>query len=149
MRFFRYMWIGTLFCGVALTVLPQPAAASTSKESAAEKKDGGLEYVDMSPILMPLISRGGKTQNISILISIGIDQGGKAFLESYQPRLANAYIHALYNMFDNGEAVRGGMLDAKKVQIRLLEVTENMLHDNEHLKVHDLLLKVMQSHASY
>tara|TARA_R110002124_G_scaffold172900_1_gene340436 strand:- start:592 stop:1062 length:471 start_codon:yes stop_codon:yes gene_type:complete len=150
MRFLRYMWIGVLFCGMALAVPPQQAAAATPEKAEAEKKDGELEYVDMSPILLPVISREGKTQNISILISIGIDQGQGPFLEGYQPRLANAYIQALYSMFDNGEAIRpSGAFDAEKVQTRLLAVTEKMLHDHEHLKVHDLLLKVLQARASY
>ncbi|TNE32050.1 MAG: hypothetical protein EP349_02605 [Alphaproteobacteria bacterium] len=149
MRFLRYMWICVFFCGMALALPLHQAAASTPEKPEAEKKDGELEYVDMNPILLPVISREGKTQNISILISIGIDQGRKPFLEGYQPRLANAYIQTLYSMFDNGEAIRpNGAFDAEKVQTRLLAVTENMLHDNEHLKVHDLLLKAMQARAS-
>lgn len=150
MRFLRYMWVCVFFCGMALAVPLYPAVASTPENPASAKKSGELEYVDMKPILVPVISREGRTRNISILISLGIDQGRKPFLEGYQPRLANAYIQTLYSMFDSGEAVSsGGRFDAEKVQMRLMKVTEDMLRENERIKVHDLLLKVMQGHASY
>lgn len=149
MRSLRYIWICVFFCGMVLAVLPRSSAAAPPEDADSAQKGDGLEYVDMNPILMPVISREGRTQNMSILISLGIDQGRKPFLEGYQPRLTNAYIQTLYSMFNNGEAVRPeGRFDAEKVQMRLMKVTEDMLHENERIKVHALLLKVMHGHAS-
>lgn len=148
-RFLRYIRVCVVICALLPALPSYPAVAAPSEKVTVSPDDDGLEYVDMKPILVPVINRDGRTQNMSILISLGIDQGRKPFLERYQPRLANAYIQTLYGMFDSGEAVRpGGYVDAEKVQMRLMRVTEDMLHDNERVKVHTLLLKVMQGHAS-
>src|SRR5690606_402610 len=84
----------------AYTFVNKPAEATETKEiakaaTAAEVKPPS--YVELKPLVLPVLDRDGVSQIISIVISLEVENPEMAAkAEALKPRLTDAYIQAMY-----------------------------------------------------
>jgi len=146
-RLATYLLLG--FLTLSFSLLPvviednASAWAASGKKSKKNKSDGDdLEYMRLKPLFFPVVNRQGATQQVSMVISVEVDDGKKDDLEVYRPRLMNAYIQELYGSLGSGEAmIHGNVVDIEKIRERLVSLTQNMV--GEEFVIHDVLFEVV------
>jgi len=124
---------------------------STSVAYAEEHGGGGdgaeggpqFEYLELNPLVLPVINERGLVQQISLVISLELAEGLLAAdLEKYEPRLADAFIQDLYGVLGSGYGLtRHDILDVHLIKTRLSAVTESVVGPD---KVEGVLLQVIQ-----
>lgn len=134
-----------LLCALVLTLAPFARAAFASEEEGdgkANKPPPEFEYVELKPLVLPIITEKGLTQQVSLLVSLEIPYGKAEHIKAMAPKLADAYISDLYGALGNGEAMmKGGVVDVTAIKERLTADTTRVLGPD---KVHEVLLQVMQ-----
>ena len=136
-----------LFVAIVLAgsvMLIHPAYASEKAEKIdPDAPHPEFEYLQLNPMILPVITAKGLTQQVSLIVSLEIDYGQKEKFSSYEPRLIDAYIQDLYGALGTGHALmHGNLVDVRQIKLRLTSVTERVLGSG--LKVHDVLLQVIQ-----
>ncbi len=118
------------------------AYASSAKEEGPKPE---FEYVELKPLILPIITERGLTQQVSLLVSVEIPYGKKSEIEPYSPRLADAYISDLYGALGSGHAMmRGNIVDVQAVKERLTAVTNKVIGAE---KFNTILLQVVQQRS--
>lgn len=131
------MLTGTAFVGATVS----PAFAAGSEEDPKAPKPE-FEYIELKPLVLPIITESGLTQQVSMVVSIEVPYGQKDALKPYEPRLADAYLQDLYGALGTGHAMlRGGVIDVMAVKGRLTSVTEKVIGKE---KFNSVLLQVVQ-----
>ena len=101
-----------------------------------------FDYHEMKPLMIPVINRGGISQQVSLVISIEVPHGNLDKVSLYEPRLADAYIQDLYGVLGTGYGlVNGKVLDVPTIKSRLKAVAQRVLGEDV---AHDVLLHVVQ-----
>jgi len=124
--------------------LVTPSLAKTSWAQKAEEATGPLiEYFEMHPLVLPLLNERGLAQQVSLVISLEMNDGHLATeLSLYEPRLADAYIQDLYGVLGAGYGmINGNILDVRVLKQRLTAITQEVLGPE---LVNDVLLQVVQ-----
>ncbi|MDD9899614.1 MAG: hypothetical protein OXT65_01380 [Alphaproteobacteria bacterium] len=120
----------------------QSAWAASKSDETEDEEYPEFEYLQMPPLILPVITEKGATQQVSIIVSIEMLYGTKDDVSIYEPRLADAYLRDLYGALGTGRIlVQGKFIDAEAVKQRLTAVTEKVLGRE---KFHDVLLQVVQ-----
>jgi hypothetical protein len=131
--------------------------AYAAEHAAKGKKKGGtedpnaphadFEYFQLDPLVLPIITDKGVTQQVNLLISLEVPFGKIEDISLFKPRLADAYLQDLYGAFGAGHGLmmRGNVLDLVKIKKRLTLVTDKVLGP-EH-KINDVLLQVVQQRS--
>ncbi len=131
----------------------QPAEAAigeTDDHSAAKEAHGGKgghakpgnEFVELSPLILPIVDGNGVSQIISLVVVIEVDGGGKADkVRKLEPRLKDAFIQELYGVLNKHAALQGGVLQVGMIKQRLAKISNRVLGED---KVEDVLLQVVQ-----
>jgi flagellar FliL protein len=120
---------------------------SSQAQAAEEKKDaqgevGGISFVEMKPLVLPIVDRNGVSQIISLVVSLEVkDPAAAAEVEKYSPRLTDAFIQDMYGILTRQAAMEGGVVQVGYIKSRLNKVTERVLGQD---KVKDVLLQVVQ-----
>ena len=112
-----------------------PAAANESEFNA------NSEYVELSPLVLPIIGQAGISQTISLVISIEVDSTSDAEkIQKIAPRLQDAYIQDMYGVLSSeANLTQGGTIEVKELKKRLTKVSRNVAGD----MVSDVLLQVV------
>lgn len=112
-----------------------PAAADKSKFNS------NSEYVELSPLVLPIIGQAGISQTISLVISIEVDSTSDAEkIQKIAPRLQDAYIQDMYGVLSSeANLTQGGTIEVKELKKRLTKVSRNVAGD----MVSDVLLQVV------
>ncbi len=122
-----------------------PASWPTGTAHAAGDKDviqPDYEYLEMKPLVLPVITDQGVTQQVSLIVSIEVPFGKKAEVEFLEPRLADAYLQDLYGALAAGKGMGpNNVIDVQAVKKRLTNVTHKVLKEDQ---VNDVLLQVLQ-----
>ncbi len=133
-------------CGVgAYMFFNNSAQATESKE--AKKEEAKTEvapptYVEMKPLVLPVVDKNGVSQIISIVISLEVDDPAKAAnAEALKPRLTDAYIQGMYGVLSSQSVMADGILQVGYIKDRLNHITTKVLGENQ---VKDVLLQVVQ-----
>ncbi len=133
--------------GGAYMFFMKPANASeTAKEETAKKeevnKDATVAFVQMSPLVLPIVDKNGVSQIINLVISLEVKDAetGKE-VERLQPRLKDAYIQDMYGVLTRQAAMEGGVVQVGYIKSRLNKVTARVMGKD---KVQDVLLQVVQ-----
>ncbi|HYD18202.1 MAG TPA: flagellar basal body-associated FliL family protein [Patescibacteria group bacterium] len=122
-------------------LLAAPVAAQAEGDAAAVPTPE-FEYVDMKPLVLPIITERGLTQQVSLVISLEIPYGTKDSIKAMEPKLADAYISDLYGALGSGHGLmKGSIIDVSAVKARLAKNTLKVLGPD---KVNDVLLQVVQ-----
>jgi hypothetical protein len=107
-----------------------------------EEKHPDFEYISLNPLVLPIITDRGLTQQVSLLVSLELPYGKSEDVEPLQPRLADAYLQDLYGVLGAGGAMmQGNVVDVLAIKQRLSAVTTRILGAD---KFHDVLLQVVQ-----
>lgn len=119
--------------------------ANAEASSGAEKEVGNsIEYYQVPPVIVPVVTEKGVTQQVSLSISLEVPPGKRDKVSAYGPRLVDAYISDLFGALGSGQVLmRGNMVDVTALKTRLTSVTERVLGtEKENMKA--LLLQAVQ-----
>ena len=131
----------------------EASAGEAAKEVAAthkkeEKKKGGghggggTEFVELDPLILPIIDSSGVTQTVSLVIALEVADKDKAEeVKKLTPRLKDAYIQDMYGVLNKHAALKGGVVQVAAVQCRLTKITTDVLGED---MVSEVLLQVVQ-----
>lgn len=132
----------------------KPAEAATAEGEAGdkatkvaqkEKKDvdkSKYVFVELDPLILPIIDEGGVTQTVSLVIAIEVaDDKIAANVTGQAPRLKDAYIQDMYGALNKKSALKDGVIQVNMLKERLNKVSAQVLGDDV---VQDVLLQVVQ-----
>ncbi len=133
----------------AYTFFNKPAEATETKEAAKAAEDAQAAkeaiaptFVELKPLVLPVVDRDGVSQIISIVISLETDDPAKAAeIELMRPRLTDAYIQGMYGVLSSKAVMEGGVLQVGYIKNKLNVLTTKVLGKD---KVNDVLLQVVQ-----
>ena len=132
----------------AFFFLHQPAEASLTEASEEEVEMASKEnlppgeFVELDPLILPIITKKGVTQVVSLVISLEIETGQSAeSVKLMKPRLKDAYIQDMYGVLNDKVALRGGVIRVDVIKDRLNKVSGDVLGEEV---VRDVLLQVVQ-----
>ena len=126
--------IGILF---SFSHLNDVHAADKAKEG-----EEAFQFVELSPLILPVINKQGVTQVISLVVALEVDSQEKADkVTKYQPRLTDAYLSDLYGAFSH-KMPDSGIVPIAYLKERLNAMSTKVL--GEHV-VKDVLVQVMQN----
>lgn len=128
--------------------VPEGAEAAKADSKAKEEADAAgkehmeHEFVQLDPLILPVVDKNGVDQIVSMVIVIEVkDAEKKAMVTKLQPRLKDAYIQSLYGMLNKQEALQGGVLQVGMVKEKLAAISNQVLGEDV---VADVLLDVVQ-----
>lgn len=111
---------------------------------AKDKKgegESGVQFIELNPLILPIINEHGRTQVISLVVAIEVDSQEKAdMVTKFQPRLADAFLSDLYGSFAQKMPV-SGIIPISYLKERLNFMSEKVLGEEV---VRDVLVQVMQ-----
>jgi len=114
--------------------------AGEDKKSKGE--DPGVHFVELSPLILPVINDRGVTQMVSLVVALEVDSQEKAAkVTKFSPRLTDAFLSDLYGSFSR-QAPEGGIIPIGYVKERLNNASEKVLGD---AIIDDVLVQVLQS----
>lgn len=133
-----------LLAGVATLVLALGVFSASPQAYASEKgSSGGFEYIEMKPLMLPIIDGNGASQVINLVIALEVkDLSVASKIEKMRPKLTDAFIQDMYGTLNKQAASHGGVLQLNQIKKRLLKVSNQILSDEEEA-VHDVLLQVI------
>lgn len=117
-------------------------AAHDAKVAEADAVKAPLEYVELSPLILPVIGETGVTQTVSLVVSLEVPDAATAEeVKRLTPRLQDAYIQDMYGALSRKNSMEKGVLQVAPLKARLNRVTTKVLGEG---KVNDVLLQVVQ-----
>lgn len=126
----------------AFLVLPSAAQAS---DKSGDKKPAAVEYLDLHPLSVPVINEQGLVQHVSITISLECPTGKRDALQTFRPRLMDAYLRDLYGALGSGRIMmHGNVVDVEALKSRLAIVTERVVGKD---LISDVLLQSVHQYA--
>lgn len=137
-----FVFIGLLWAGPEGWLALQDTGVAYASGGGEPAVQPDFEYMELKPLVLPVITEHGVTQQVSLIVSLEVPFGKKAEVEIYEPRLADAYLQDLYGALGAGRAMTANnMIDVQAVKDRLTKVTYKVLKEEQ---VHDVLLQVLQ-----
>lgn len=148
----KQFWL-IAFLGVFLaTSLPVLAAEhgekkEEKKEEKGEKKEGEAEtpldrYVQLDPIIIPVIQRDGLQQVISMVVVIEAKSASLAQdVRDKKPKLADAFLSDMYGTFSRPSNMNDGVVKISELKTRMVQIAAEILGPDV---VQDVLLQVLQ-----
>lgn len=130
-----------IILSLVLFVSP-PVFAADPLEGQSLGKTPDFEYVDMAPIVLPIITEKGVTQQVSIVISLEVPYGKTGPVKAMTPKLTDAYLSDLYAAMGSGVGLKkGSIVNVPVIKERLTKNTVKVLGPDV---VHDVLIQVVQ-----
>ncbi|MCB9965065.1 MAG: flagellar basal body-associated FliL family protein [Rhodospirillales bacterium] len=103
---------------------------------------GHYEYVELDPLILPIIDEYGISQVISLVVSIEVaDAAAAEKINKMKPRLKDAYIQDMYGALNKQASLKGGVVQVDKLKARLNKVSAQVVGEDV---IHDVLLQVVQ-----
>lgn len=139
-----------IFIFLVVLAVTGPAAAYAQKNEPVPEGAAALlaekpefVYLELRPLILPVITPRGLTQQVSLVISLEIPYDDRAHVEYLLPKLTDAYIGELYGQLGIGGGLMTaqGALDPGEIKLRLASTTDKIMGAE---KVHDVLLQVVQ-----
>ena len=113
-----------------------------AKEAYAHGDGGDHEYVELDPLILPIIDQSGVTQVISMVVVIEVgDKHDADIVTKSQPRLKDAYIQELYGALNRHAALSGGVVQVNMIKKRLKKISHDVMGRDV---ISDVLLQVVQ-----
>lgn len=116
-------------------------SASFAAEDAPLAPNPDFDYVELRPLVVPVITERGLTQQVSLVISLEIPFGKREAVRVKEAKLTDAYLSDLYGILGAGGLMKKGVVDAQAVKRRLVRATAKVLEQEE---FNDVLLQVVQ-----
>ena len=116
-------------------------AAKDAKTAGHEDKSHH-EYVELDPLILPIIDQSGVTQVISMVVVIEVaDAHDAEIVKKNQPRLKDAYIQEMYGTLNSHAALSDGVVQVNMIKERLKKISLNLMGGDV---ITDVLLQVVQ-----
>lgn len=116
----------------------QVAAKDVKKDSKPEH----LAFVEMDPLILPIIDADGINQLVSLVIVLQVhDEKQKAEVTAQMFRIKDAYIQDMYGSLNKNVAIKDGVLQVDVLKQRLSAANNRVLGDGV---VSEVLLQVVQ-----
>jgi flagellar FliL protein len=133
--------------GVSALLLSFSMTDSFAKDKDdAEDTGPSVHFVELNPLILPIIGDRGATQMVSLIVSVEVDsEEDKLMVEKYSPRLTDAFLSDLYGTFGSIAQANGGIVPIPLIKQRLNSLSAKVLGENV---VDDVLLQVMQKRAT-
>lgn len=126
----------------------QAAAFKNAKEKAAKlsvKQARDLHFVEMDPIILPIIDTQGVSQVVTLIVSLEVNGEENAELaQTLAPRLKDAYIQDMYGVLSRKASMEGGVVKVNQLKERLNRISAQVLGQD---KVNSVLLQVVNQRA--
>jgi flagellar FliL protein len=120
----------------------ETAEHTEAKEAKKKDKHEPLVFVEMTPLVLPIVDANGVSQVISLVIVLQVaSEEQKAEVAAQMPRLKDAYIQDMYGVLNKHVAMKGGVLQVGMVKEKLTSASARVLGDDV---VEDVLLQVVQ-----
>ncbi len=113
-----------------------------AEKDHGKKKGGHFEFVELDPLILPIVDNNGVSQTVSMVIALEVeDSAAAASVNSMAPKLKDAYIQDMYGMLSSHAAMSGGVIQVNKIKQRLNKISDDVLGEDV---VSDVLLQVVQ-----
>lgn len=113
---------------------------------AVKPNPGAVEYYDLMPLTVPVVTDKGLVQQVSVSVSLECAMGKRDKIAAYKPKLMDAYLRELYGALGAGQAmIRDDVVDVEAVKLRLSDVTQRVVGPD---MVSDVLLQSVHQHKS-
>ncbi len=107
-----------------------------------EAKGGSYEYVELDPLILPIIDNNGVSQTVSVVVALELKGSfARARAENLEPKLKDAFIQDMYGVLNKHAALKGGVLQVGMLKKRLTYVSKKIIGEED---VNDVLLQVVQ-----
>lgn len=128
---------------VTAVVLLSMGVAHAAGGKAAKAVDGASQYVELAPLMLPIIDDNGVNQVINLVVALEVaDSASADKVRSLQPKLTDAFIMDMYGVLNYHAATSGGALQVGYIKERLNKISKEVMGDSE--SVRDVLLQVVQ-----
>ncbi|MFN3701702.1 MAG: flagellar basal body-associated FliL family protein [Alphaproteobacteria bacterium] len=115
---------------------------SNAVKQAERNRSATFEFVELQPLILPIIDENGVSQTVSLVIAIEVaDAKNAAVVNSLAPRLKDAFIQDMYGLLNRQAALKGGVIQVNMIKERLNQISARVLGDDV---VQDVLLQVVQ-----
>lgn len=125
----------------------KPAEAGDSEKAAKQSKEfnKNSEFVELSPLVLPIIDSNGLSQTISVVVAIEVSSSSDAKkVESIAPKLQDAYIQDMYGVLSAQSSLNeSGAVEVKVLKQRLTRVSQSIAGEI----VDDVLLQVVSQQS--
>lgn len=116
--------------------------ADAHAKEKAKKEASELTFVEMQPLILPIIDQNGVSQMVSLVIVLEVaDSKAATKVELLQPRLKDAYIQELYGVLNRHAALEGGVIKVQPLKEKLYSISKDVVGED---MVDDVLLQVVQ-----
>ncbi len=117
------------------------AAEEAAKAAAAEPVIPAV-FVQLSPLVLPIVDENGVSQTVSLVISVEVaDEAMAAKVKNLQPRLQDAFIQDMYGVLSRKAVMKGGVIEVAKIKARLNTISDKVMGDDT---IKEVLLQVVQ-----
>ena len=142
MRFIVLILLGLVLLGGggagAYFYFGQKAEASAGEagkhadgHGAGDGKKESFEFVELDPLVLPIIDKQGVQQVISLVIAIEVsNHAGVERVNKLAPRLKDAYIQSLYGMLNRHAIMEGGAIRVASVKKKLNAISVDVLGED-------------------
>lgn len=134
-----------LLMALTMTIVMGVSGYAIAEDAPAEEGAPELHFVELNPLIIPVINEYGVTQMVSLVVAVEVDSQEKADrVTKYSPRLTDAYLSDLYGAFSNYDPAKG-TLPIAYLKKRLNKMSVKVLGKDV---VADVLLQVLQSRST-
>lgn len=111
-------------------------------KKAKREKPENTEFVELDPLILPIIDGNGVSQTVSMVVTIEVmDAKGAEKVKKYMPKLMDSYIQDMYGVLNKHAALEGGVIKVKMLKNRINKISQHILGDDV---VYDVLLQAVQ-----
>lgn len=115
---------------------------SFASDGGEKKETAGSNFVELDPLILPIVDGGQVKQTVSLIISLEVANGSAAdHVRALKPRLADAFIAEIYGILNDNDAPKKGLLDINALKARLLPIAKEIVGED---KVNAILLQTVQ-----
>lgn len=104
------------------------AKAEIGKDGNYSFKEG--KFVDLDPLVVPIVGNNGVSQLISIAVTLEVDSGMAEKVDTYSPRITDAFIQDMYGALSREAAMENGIVKVKMIKYRLKKVLKRVLGED-------------------
>ncbi|MCK6418975.1 MAG: hypothetical protein L6Q57_08600 [Alphaproteobacteria bacterium] len=91
----------------------------------------GIQFVEMEPLIVPVIDESGVSQTVSMVIALEVHTPeAKAAIEQMTPRLKDAFIMDMYGLLNQASAMKSGVIQIAYVKDRLAKTAAKVMGDD-------------------
>jgi flagellar FliL protein len=117
-------------------------AEKAKKTSHAESELANLQFVQLDPMVLPIIDGDGVQQVVTLVVVIEVESDSAVQqVKKLSPRLKDAFIQDMYGVLNRKTSMEGGVVRVDRLKSRLTKVSTKVLGKEN---VSQVLLQVVQ-----